>query len=50
MRSSTLARSSKPQSGAEIAGVVLVSGTDLNRDRGRRMEHDRDGSTSPKAS
>ena len=31
------------RSGAEVAGVELVGGTNLGRDRGRRMEHGRDG-------
>jgi hypothetical protein len=37
------ARSSKPQSGAEVASVELGGGTDLDRGRDRRMEHDCDG-------
>jgi len=32
-----------PRSGAEVAGVELVDGTDLGRGRGKRMEHSRDG-------
>jgi hypothetical protein len=45
MQSSTQARSSKPQSGAEVAGLELVGGMNLGRGRGRcrRMEHGRDG-------
>ena len=31
------------RSGAEVAGVELVDGTDLSKGSGRRMEHDRDG-------
>jgi hypothetical protein len=31
------------RSGAEVAGVELVGGTDLGRGHGRRMEHDRNG-------
>ena len=32
------------RSGAEVAGVELVGGTDLGRGRGRRMERSCDGS------
>ena len=38
----TSARSSKPQSGVEVAGVELVGGTNLSRDRGKWMEHGHD--------
>ena len=31
------------RSGAVVAGVELVGGTDLSRSRGRRIEHDRGG-------
>jgi hypothetical protein len=43
MGSSTSARSSNPWSGAEVAGVELVGGTDLSRGRDSQMEYDRDG-------
>jgi hypothetical protein len=36
-------RSSMSRSGAEVAGVVLIGGTDLGRGRSRRMERGRDG-------
>jgi hypothetical protein len=35
--------SSKPRSGAEIAGVKLISDTDLGRSRGKWKEYGRDG-------
>jgi hypothetical protein len=43
MRSSIPAWNSKSQSGTEVTGVDLISGMDLSRGRGRRMEHDHDG-------
>jgi hypothetical protein len=43
MRSSTLAWSSMPQRGTEVAGVEHVSSTDLGKGHDRRMEHGRDG-------
>ena len=43
MGSSTPARGSKPWSGAEVAGVELIGGMDLDRDRGRQMEHGHSG-------
>jgi hypothetical protein len=36
-------RSSKPQSGAEVADVELIDSIDLGKDKGKRMEHDCDG-------
>ena len=42
MRSSTLARSLKPRSGAEVDGMKLVGSMDLSRGRDKQMEHSHD--------
>jgi hypothetical protein len=39
----TVVWSSIPQSGSEVTGVELVSGTDLGRGRSKRMERGCDG-------